>query len=215
MTIRGDEQNFIPSTRVTQQSLEVINGIEELQRRLCAPTALYDTAVRAGYQIDPAAYAQNLDLAGFNTSVGGWSRAHLSDQLRNYGVSVVSWKLGSTGQTIDGDDRAKMIDAGYMRTEQEQSFFDENIATHPDILSIVDTLGTPAVVTVKPQFAMNQRKHAITIHEFNSDLDLVTIVDPDARNSDTVYTGTYVRHFLDQDGAASIILPPEVKALPK
>ena len=202
-TVRRPREKQIE--RITQQS--IFPKLGEKALRACAPTCFYMTAHEKGYlphEIDLTDFCSALNWAHAETS-SGWVRPDLSNQLRDlYDLPVVSWRFGgnydNSPETIE-----RMRQAGYLRTQEEISFFTQQIIGR-DITEIVQSCG-PVIAGVKPGFGANQTTHAIILNKWSDD-GIVEVIDPDDRNPITSYTAEYVRAFLNPDGGGySIVLP--------
>lgn len=193
-------------TMTSQQELEKL--IEsDMSSWLCAPTALFDTARALGHEINAEDYIASLDPEQYRIESGTWSRAGLSKILRSHGASIISWHLAKTGQTPTGEDITAMTAAGYIESTVEKDLLLTHVSKANSIASLLTELNLPVIVSVSGGFAHNTQTHAVTLEHFDASKDEYTITDPDERNTRTLYSREYVEAYLDQEGAASIILP--------
>jgi hypothetical protein len=189
---------------VTLQSLSEKLG-EEIAIRSCAPVAFYMLLRAQGYlngEEDAGNFCLALDRSKLMTSAEDWSRPALSRILRlKYRADIVSWQLqGPTPPNV-----LLMNAAGYIETPREEKFFQEHVIGH-SVEQLVRA-GYPVIVTMKPGFGSPENKniHAVIILDWAD--EVVTVVDPDARNPRTDFEPGYVRGFISPDGAGSIVLP--------
>lgn len=192
-----------PIQPVTLQSLAPTLG-EHLAIRYCAPLSFYMVLRAAGYvakDIMPDSFCAELDRQGLTTSEDDWSRPALSRLLRHkYQVPIVSWWLN--GQA----DFERMKRSGYVESEQEIRFF-YDVIQGKTVKELVEA-GYPVIVTMKPGFGsdLNNNIHAVVLAKWHD--NIVTVVDPDARNPRRTFEESYVYKYLSIEGAGSIILPP-------
>lgn len=193
---------------VTLQSLSSELGAENALRS-CIPIDFYMILSAAGYIADqtPADFMRALDRAALETDVitaGDWSRPALTRELRHkYKAEIVSWQLGWPPP----QDYELMKAAGYIETEREIDFF-KTVVEGRSVEQLVRA-GYPVIVTMKPGFGTSENKniHAIIIADWQD--DMVTVIDPDARNPKTEFSPERVRKYISPAGGGSIILPRE------
>jgi hypothetical protein len=191
-----------PISPVKLQALESSLG-SYLAIRYCAPLAFYMLLRAAGYldpKLLPDTFCKNLDRDQLTTASADWSRPALTKLLREqYGAPIVSWQLKG------GADIEIMKQVGYLKTDQEASFF----LSHVYGRSVEELVraGYPVIVTMKPGFGNqeNHNIHAVVIAKwFDKE---VVVFDPDARNADTHFEPDRVREFISENGAGSFVLP--------
>ncbi len=189
---------------ITLQSLELELGAENALRS-CIPVDFYMILSAAGYLGDLSAgeFMRGLNRAELGTDVitaGDWSRPALTRELRHrYGAAIVSWQLGGEANI------AAMKSSGYVETDEEIEFFQAQVFGH-SVEQLVRA-GYPVIVTMKPGFGTSENKniHAIIIADWKD--DVVTVVDPDARNPKTKFSPERVSDYMSPVGGGSIVLP--------
>jgi hypothetical protein len=185
------------------QSLEFQLGAH-LAARYCAPLAFYMLLRAAGYlpkSLMPGPFCQELDKGDLRTTNADWSRPALSKLLRKaYKAPIVSWSFHFPDPIMD-----RMIDSGYIETQPEIDFYLNHV--HGHTVEELVRAGYPVIVTVRPGFGSDENRniHAVVLAKWND--EGVTVFDPDARNTQTVFSAEHITNFLLPNGAGSIVLP--------
>ncbi len=193
--------------RVTEQSAAPAIG-EFKALRMCAPTCFFMLGKAYGYLAhgpgsDIGSFAARLDWDKNFEPRMCWMRPQLAGLLRDqYGMSIVSWQLN--GNTDASDERiARMVEAGYLRTPREIEFYKTH-AVSKSVRQIVQE--RPAIVGVRPGFGANKDAHAVIITRWTD--DTVEIIDPDERNTHTIYSPRHVQQYLNPTGGGvTVVLP--------
>lgn len=199
----------------TQQYIEGLAGIDK--RILCAPTAFYKLAEKAGYDIELPEYVDMI-RAEIGRSAGdqGWNRAKLAKTLREeWGVSSVSCWTKSLGKPVSSESIQGMQKAGYVSdSPDEVAFLTEVMGTVPEgTKGVIDLVrkGVPLVTTVEPGFATNKAKHAVVLEDYDEQTNNISVFDPDERNSEWSYPIEWIESHLSLDGGTTVMLPPRGK----
>jgi hypothetical protein len=185
------------------QSLEYQLGAH-LAARYCAPLAFYMLLRAAGYlpkSLMPGPFCQELDKGELRTTNADWSRPALSRILRRaYKAPIVSWSFHYPDPNIEA-----MVASGYLESQQEIDFYLNHVRDH-SVEELVRA-GYPVIVTVRAGFGSdeNQNIHAVVLAKWDD--EGVTVFDPDARNTTTVFSAERIGSFLLPNGAGSIVLP--------
>jgi hypothetical protein len=171
------------------------------------PTAFYTLAVANGYinesSLSLDEFVEDLNWDDDFEKAKGWLRPYITRTVRErYHIPIVSWMI-SGNQEPTTEDIAAMHRSGYLGTEAEQSFFEQQVVGH-SIKQIVNA-GYPVIVGVKPGFGANQDHHAIIIIEWKG--GLVRIIDPDGRNDQVDYEQQEILDNLNPLGGCSVVLP--------
>lgn len=195
---------------VTLQSLETMLG-NELAIRCCAPLSFYMLLKANGYlpdDLQPDTFCFELSRTELGTTNADWSRPALTRLFRKkYSAPIISWQVNGTSNPlhIGVHSIERMLQAGYLASQKDISFFQKHIEGH-DISEIVRA-GYPVIVTMKPGFGTpdNSNIHSLILIEWQG--GRVTVVDPDARNTDTVFDEKRVRDYISFDGGGTVVLP--------
>jgi|GEM_PF-5768293 len=191
-------------SQITQQMLEA--NCPDAAQKLCAPTALYIASLKAGYELpDAATFTSELDWAnGWDVDLNGWRRNELSDWLRTqFKIPIVSWRIDRTGASQDEPSIRKMKQLGYIQSAHEEAFLRDVVFQS----SRDELLGSQALVaTMLPGFGENTSMHAVVLDSHNIDRDEYKVVDPDERNTKTVYSRRCLEASLNGDGLYSAVL---------
>ena len=192
--------------RIYQQDVEAALGIE--RGSVCAPTTFYIEARRLGYpagDLSPAEFVRPCLQFDDQGNLLDSKRRLLSTCVRDrYGMSVVSWN------TVDQPQNLKlMTELGYLHSDEERRFF-ETVVAGKSTLDLVRA-GYHVIAGVIPGFAANLGLHAVILalpDDPNArEQGLIEVIDPDMRNSKTLYTPEEITHGLLPGGACSIVLP--------
>lgn len=178
----------------------------DLASRYCGPVAFYMLLKAAGYlpkDLEVDRFVTELDRQALTTSEFNWSRPAMSRYFRQkYGAKIVSWQVH--GQ----HDINKMQQSGYLGIQEEVEFFERNIKGR-SLKDIVQS-GYPVIITMKPGFnTPGESVHAVILVEWSD--DTVTVVDPDARNTQDHFRPVEVEAFISPVAGGTVILPREDK----
>ena len=187
-----------------QQDLERYNRDSSL--KLCAPTALYELAVRKGYDMPaPCELARSLDWENaWDARVGGWRRNELCKMFRQeYGVQSATWWTKYTGLPQPKAQIEAMRAGGYIETQDEQAYL-ESIGFRLNVASLA--LRDSVVITVDSGFSQNKSAHAVVIEGYDENTGQYRVFDPDNRTSQLDYDKDHFEAYVSENGAVTAIL---------
>lgn len=140
---------------------------KEDQRRICAPVATYMALTRhAKAFLVPewdSFYEDLKDTPEVKDANRDWRWSALMAAARDYGVSSHPFDVNR-----DSHDVARMIEAGYLFTEEEVEAFLEvqqlplvGVEGEEDLLSMAFAREASVIISVGPEFSTNRRNHAV------------------------------------------------------